>query len=222
MHMMSLQEEARRLFLDSDTSGEGGELLLFFLLEAELRMPQILCKMPLKTNKQMPIHGVDGVHAAQTPNGNLALYWGESKLHGDVQSALTECFKSITPFLLDDGTGAAHRDLVLARNNLDPGDRDLQLQMIRYLTDDAPERNDLEVRGACLVGFTHDSFTSPFGGSPESVLDEVQERIDSWASSVRSRVTNRKIEAFEIEFFCVPLPSVQQLRDEFRALLGHA
>ena len=89
VQMMMLQEEARRLFIDSDTSGEGGELLLYFLLEAELGLPQVLCKMPLKTNSKMPIHGVDGVHAGLLKNGGLAVYWGESKLYADVQSAMT-------------------------------------------------------------------------------------------------------------------------------------
>lgn len=219
--IMALQEEARRLFLDSETSGEGGELLLFFLLEAELGLPQVLCKMPLKTNRKMPIHGVDGVHAGIQPNGNLAIYWGESKLYGSFQSALTDCFNSITPFLLDDGTGTAHKDLVLARDNLDVGDRQLTLQLVKYLTDDNPKRLSLEVSGACLVGFTHDHYGPPFQADGATLLAEVDDQIRRWSTSVKTRVTNRKIEDFTIEFFCLPLPSVADLRAEFQRLIGH-
>ncbi|MCK8468276.1 DUF1837 domain-containing protein [Microbacterium sp. KSW4-16] len=229
VQMMMLQEEARRLFIDSDTSGEGGELLLYFLLEAELKLPQVLCKMPLKTNSAMPIHGVDGVHAGRLADGKLAVYWGESKLYADVQSAMTECFDSIAPFLLDDGTGDAHRDLVLVRERLDTGDRELTLSLVQYFTDDAPERTKLEVRGACLVGFTHPAHAHPYeerdddgdAGEAAAVLADVQERVESWAKSVGTRVTNRKIEDFEIEFFCMPLPSVVRLREAFNNLLGH-
>ncbi|SMQ61610.1 protein of unknown function [Plantibacter sp. VKM Ac-1784] len=221
VQMMMLQEEARRLFIDSDASGEGGELLLYFLLEAELNLPQVLCKMPLKTNAKMPIHGVDGVHAGVRAGGGLAVYWGESKLYTDVQAALTECFSSITPFLLDDGSGAAHRDLVLVREGLDTGDRELTLRLVQYFTDDAPERSKLEVRGACLVGFTHDPHGYPFEEDEVTMLAEVEERVSAWAKSVGSRVLNRKIEDFEIEFFCIPLPSVRKLRTAFNDLLGH-
>ncbi|GAA2841671.1 uncharacterized protein DUF1837 [Leucobacter komagatae] len=221
VQMMTLQEEARRMFMDSETSGEGGELLLYFLLEAELNIPQILCKMPLKTNTAMPIHGVDGVHAAIREDGGLAVYWGESKLYGDVQSAMTDCLESIAPFLVDDGAGTAHRDLVLVRENLDAGDRDLSLKLVQYFTDDAPERLGLEVRGACLVGFTHDAHGDPFREDKATIVEAVQERIDAWSKSVGTRVQNRAIHGFEIEFFCMPLPSVQELRTAFNDLLSH-
>lgn len=221
VQMMMLQEEARRMFIDSETSGEGGELLLYFLLEAELNLPQILCKMPLKTNAAMPIHGVDGVHAGFREGVGLAVYWGESKLYADVQSAMTECFSSIAPFLLDDGAGAAHRDLVLVREMLDTGDRELSLKLVQYFTDDAPERLDLEVRGACLVGFTHDAYGPPFEDDKVTMLKAVQERVDAWSNSVGTRVLNRAIHDFEIEFFCMPLPSVAGLRTAFNDLLGH-
>ncbi|TFC49059.1 DUF1837 domain-containing protein [Cryobacterium sp. TMT2-17-1] len=223
VQMMMLQEEARRLFIDSDTSGEGGELLLYFLLEAELNLPQVLCKMPLKTNSKMPIHGVDGVHAGIREGGGLAVYWGESKLYTDVQSAMTECFSSIAPFLLDDGTGPAHRDLVLVlvREGLDTGDRELSLRLVQYFTDDAPERSKLEVRGACLVGFTHEAHGHPFEEDEVTMLANVQERIEAWSKSVGSRVLKREVEDFEIEFFCMPLPSVANLRTAFNNLLGH-
>lgn len=220
MHASQLQDEARRLFLDADASGEGGELLLFFLLEAELQIPQILCKMPLKTNSQMPIHGVDGVHASLLEDGTLAVYWGESKLYADVQSAMTACFDSIAPFLLDDGTGVTHRDITLVRDNLDVGDRDLALRLVRYFTDDAPERNALRVRGACLVGFNHDPHGHPFTDAPPELLASVRASIDSWSDSIATRVTNRQIESIEIEYFCLPLPSVENLRTAFRSLIG--
>ncbi len=221
VQLMLLQEEARRLFLESDSSGEGGELLLYFLLEAYLNIPQVLCKMPLKTNSKMPIHGVDGVHAKALADGKLAIYWGESKLYKDVQSAMSECFESIKPFLIDDGTGTAHRDLVLVREGIDTGDRELNLELVKFFTDDAPERARLEVRGACLVGFDHAEHGHPFEAGGATLLSEVAERIESWAASVASRVTNRGIETFEIEFFCVPMPSIERLRSAFSKLLGH-
>ncbi|GMA29577.1 HamA C-terminal domain-containing protein [Arenivirga flava] len=221
-HLSMLQEEARTLFLNSTKSGEGGELLLFFLLEAELKLPQILCKMDLKTSPEMPIHGVDGVHAGWTDDGKVAVYWGESKLYEDAPAAMSACFKSIAPFLLDDGFGPARKDFLLVRDNLDAGEREISLRLVKYFTDDEPERLDLEIRGACLVGFSHDSHVDPFEPDGETLLEEVSSQVDAWAAGVQTRVKNRKISNFEIEFFCVPLPSAQRLRDAFNEKLGHA
>ena len=75
--------------------------------------------------------------------------------------------------------------------------------------------------GACLVGFSHDAHGHPFEDDEVTMLAEVEERVEAWAKSVGTRVSNREIEGFEIEFFCMPLPSVGKLRTAFNKLLGH-
>ena len=59
----ALVEQARRSFTDVAKTGEGGEMLLFLLAERFLKLPQILCKMDLKTDTRMHYHGADGVYA---------------------------------------------------------------------------------------------------------------------------------------------------------------
>lgn len=113
--ILQLQREAKDLFTKIKTSGEGGELLLYALLEIALGLPQILCKMSLKTNPQVHYHGVDGVHAQALADGKLAVYWGEAKLYAEVNSAIDAAMTSLAPFLLDVGDGASQRDLAVAR-----------------------------------------------------------------------------------------------------------
>jgi len=108
--VVRLHTKARKLFTDLVQSGEGGELLLFALAEKLLRLPQLICKMSLNTNTRMHIHGADGLHAGvDEKTGKLLLYWGESKIFGDVTSAVRDCLKSLAPILLDHG--ASKRDL---------------------------------------------------------------------------------------------------------------
>lgn len=59
----ALHEEAKRSFTDLALTGEGGEMLLFLLAERLLKLPQILCKMDLKTDTRLHYHGADGVYA---------------------------------------------------------------------------------------------------------------------------------------------------------------
>jgi hypothetical protein len=61
--LVRLHIKARSLFTDLVQSGEDGELLLFALAEKILRLPQLICKMSLKTHTRMHIHGADGLHA---------------------------------------------------------------------------------------------------------------------------------------------------------------
>lgn len=97
-----LHKRALRLFVESKTSGEGGELLLYCLIQAKLRIPQILCKMYLKTNSEVHVHGADGIHATlDSTTGHLAFYWAESKLHAQIGEAISSCLDSIKPFLHD-------------------------------------------------------------------------------------------------------------------------
>lgn len=218
VEIVRLTEEARGLFTALERSGEAGELLLYTLLETVLGVPQILCKMPLKTNSQMHVHGTDGIHAKVLEDGGLALYWGESKLHATVNSAIDEAFASLAPFLLDEGPGAARRDLMLLRDNLDTGMDEVTAALIRYF-DGSGLSARLEVRAACLVGFDLADYPSPHAEDGEAIAEAVNKSIESWVSRVGARVAQHDVTTFEIEVFLVPLPSVEAFRKSMRAWL---
>ncbi|MCP3935521.1 MAG: DUF1837 domain-containing protein [Actinomycetia bacterium] len=90
-----LNREARALFVDADTTGELGELLLFALLEELVGAPQVLSKISLKTNSRVHYHGVDGVHVRARIDGGIDLYWGEAKIYASFGAAVSSCFKSL-------------------------------------------------------------------------------------------------------------------------------
>jgi len=69
----ALHEKARRLFTTSAKTGEVGELMLYFLAEHLLKYPQILCKMPLKTNPNVHAHGANAPDKAWIAAGDLSV-----------------------------------------------------------------------------------------------------------------------------------------------------
>lgn len=210
--LVRLGNEARELFTKAESSGEAGEMLLYLLLEVGLGLPQIFCKMPLKTNPQVHVHGVDGVHGSLEPDGRLGLYWCEAKLYGSASAATRECFSSLAPYLLDDGSGPAERDLLLVRDGLDTGNEDLDRALKRFLDDDQTASQYRVVKGACLIGFSLDDYPSPFAEDGVSLVQEVLGQIQAWFAGAGKRVVKEKIESFEIEIFCVPMPDVEQFR----------
>jgi hypothetical protein len=212
-----LTQEARSLFTLAESSGEGGEMLLYLLLEIELGLPQLLCKMPLKTNTEVHYHGVDGVHGTLNADGDLVLYWCESKLYKTVGKAIEDCFTSLAPFLVEGTAGSAERDMLLLRQNLDTGSPELDAELIKFLTDDDPRSTRLEIRGACLIGFTLEDYPDPLEADGGAIVAEVAAQLEKWVKRIRNRVVASELSQFEIEVFCVPFPSVA----DFRAVLKH-
>lgn len=218
--IVRLTTEARSLFTDLDKSGEGGELLLFVLAEKILRLPQLICKMSLKTNVRMHYHGADGLHAgADDSTGKLLLYWGESKVYGDVASAVRDCLASIRPMLAD--YDSSQRDLQLLQRHADLNEPALEDALKKYLNPEAEEYNSLEFRGLCLVGFDCEAY--PTGPSPlqlAALAEQIVESLPTWRGHVKKRVGVEQLEAFAMHFLFVPFPSADDFREKLRDTLG--
>ncbi len=218
--LMRLAEEARSLFTTLEQSGEGGELLLFALAEKILQLPQLICKMSLKTNSRMHVHGADGLHAgADTATGKLLLYWGESKIYGDVTAAVRECLASVRPMLSE--YSSSQRDLQLLQRHADLDDPVLEAAFKKFLDPDSDDFNLLEFRGLCLVGFDCDAYPE---GPSTTLLDAMAEQIaatlPAWKGHVKKRVFEEKLDAFAMHFLFVPFPSADGFRQLLRDKLG--
>lgn len=220
--LMRLAVEARSLFTDLEQSGEGGELLLFALAEKLLQLPQLICKMSLKTNTRMHVHGADGLHAGADPGtGKLLLYWGESKIYGDITSAVRDCLASIRPMLAE--YSSAQRDLQLLQRHADLDNPEIEAALKKYLDPDTEEFNSLEFRGLCLVGFDCDAY--PTGPSTTQIAEMAQRiaaALPTWRGHVKRRIAEEKLDAFAMHFLFVPFPSADGFRQLLRESLGVA
>lgn len=219
----ALIQTARKSFTDLATSGEGGELLLFLLAERFLKLPQILCKMDLKTDSRMHYHGADGVYAAVTSDGILKLYWGESKIYKDPTSAIRDCLASLAPFLIEPEHEEAERerDLVLLSDKADLSDPKLNAALRSYFDRSSPMSNRVRYCGVALVGF--DAPFYPEDGV-KAVADEIarasRTELVGWSERIGARLKSEKLEQMEIELFCIPLPSAEGFRAAFLTAMG--
>ncbi|MCC7942859.1 DUF1837 domain-containing protein, partial [Escherichia coli] len=163
------------------------ELILFLFAEKFLKLPQIICKMNLKTNPEMHYHGADGVHiGVDNHSQKLCLYWGESKLYSDLSQAIYKCMKSISPLITSSlGTGSAEeRDIQLLSDFMNVDDPKLENALKKFLDPDEPEFNKLEYRGICLVGFDIDDYpTEPNKLNINDLVSSFNNKIDVWRDS---------------------------------------
>ena len=217
-----LRAKAKNLFADVPRSGEGGELLLYMLIQTYLRMPQLFCKMPLKTNPRLHINGTDGVHVGLDNDGTLGLYWGESKLYSDAGAAITSCLDSIMPFVCPTGAtrDASDRDIELIRSGIDLNEPKLQNAILRYLDKDDRLYNKLSLRGACLIGFDHACYTK---ATDTEIAKEIQGEIAKWTGSLSKQLLSRDpLHDVEMHAFILPFPSVDDFRNAFQKELKNA
>jgi hypothetical protein len=176
--------------------------------------------MSLKTNTRMHVHGADGLHAGvDTATGKLLLYWGESKIYGDVTGAVRECLASIRPMLAEYSAG--QRDLQLLQRHADLDDPALDAALKKFLDPDADEFNSLEFRGLCLVGFDCDVY--PKGPSTTQIAalaKQIATTLPTWKGHVKKRIIEEKLDAFAMHFLFVPFPSADGFRQLLRDELG--
>lgn len=218
-----LVERAKRSFTDLANSGEGGEMLLFLLAERFLKLPQILCKMDLKTDSRMHFHGADGVYAGVTPEGVLKLYWGESKIYSEASSAIRDCLKSLAPILIESEheESARERDLMLLSDKADLNDEGLTNALKNYFDKSSVMSKRVKYCGVALVGF--DATFYPKDNVPavaDQIIDAARKELKGWSNSIGKRIKLEKLDDMEIEIFCLPLPSAEGFRSAFFKAMG--
>jgi len=219
----ALVERAKRSFTDLANTGEGGEMLLFLLAERFLKLPQILCKMDLKTDTRMHYHGADGVYAGVTPEGMLKLYWGESKVYETASAAIRDCLASLAPFLIepDHEDAERERDLILLSDKADLANLELTAALKRYFDRNSVMSNRVQYCGVALVGFD-----APFypADNVKAIADEIvkgsREALTGWREAIGKRLAAEKLSDMEIELFCIPLPSANGFRSAFLKAMG--
>jgi hypothetical protein len=223
-----LIDKAKKLFTSLGNTGEGGEMLLYILVQEFLKLPQLICKMPLKTNPELHVNGTDGIHVSVETNATgqdiLSLYWGESKLYKNLSAGISKCFESLKEFLLSDGgaEAPAERDLQLLRDNLDVLDEKLETAILKYLDKDDPLHNQVNYKGVCLIGFDYDKYpTTPNTETTEQVKAKVQAEIEAWSKSIIGQISKHtNLNTFDIHVFLLPFPSVEEFRKHFLEALG--
>lgn len=219
----ALHHEAIGTFTDLANTGEGGEMLLFLLAERFLKVPQVLCKMDLKTDSHMHYHGADGVYASVNEDGLLKLFWGESKVYGDPTAAIRDCLASLAPFLVEtDHEGAdRERDLVLLSDKADLSDPELTAAFRKYFDRTSPLSNRVEYCGIALIAFDADFYPKDDAkGIGEDILKAANDEMEKWVKNVKKRISVEKLDKFDIQFFCVPVPSADGFRASFLKALG--
>ncbi len=224
----ALNAAAAALFIKAQKTtkrtGEAGELLLYLLTEWVLEAPQIIAKMTLKTNPQMPVYGSDGVHVRYCPKSSrLFIYWGESKIHADVDAAITAAATSIAKALTPAET---EHELQLVKRHIDFSamNEPSKAALLQYLDPHDEAYNERHDVVTCLIGFNFDGFQEAAGGDAGKAEDAFRElakaRLAVLAPKVAAAFRKAGLDKQQIELFFFPLPTVEEFRTMFQQKIG--
>lgn len=223
-----LQDKARDLYMrarnETKRSGEGGELILFLLLE-QIGAPQVVSKMALKTASDMPVHGSDGLHIgpSDAEGCDLVFYIGESKLHHSYDGALADALSSVVTLSTD--AKKSEREIQLVTDNLDKSgfDEGFLSKLEEYLDPYSAQYIKRKDVHACLVGFDCVNYDEISAENPEDAEERLVRELKDLASSklgnLSKRLEKEKYNKIDFCFFFLPLPSVEEFREMFNRVV---
>jgi len=223
-----LTKQARELFRHPDISsnspdktGEAGELLLYFLMEAVLKAPQIVSKMELKTNHKDEVKGSDGIHARyNAEDGVVDFFFGESKLYSESSTAISDAIKSVEQFHKIE---MYQHEFTMVTKHFKYADEETKSAISSLIVRGEPGPN-VRVNHACLIGYDFKGFSDlPYGEHPEVQVKEFLDRFLTDGSRLTT-LLQKKLNGFDKKYlrfdvFFIPFPSVSEFRNAFNAAL---
>lgn len=224
----ALKKKAKGLFTDLEKTGEGGEILLYILIQEFLKIPQLISKMSLKTSGQLHYQGADGIHIKYDNDIKcLNLYWAEAKMYQKINDAITNCFDSLKGFLLDTQghNSTQERDIQLITANIQANVNDTELEdiLVRYFDKDDDLSNKVVYKGICFIGFDYDKY--PIESDLSKKTDDIKNAIiaeqDKWYRTLSTKIKSHiNLNTKEIHIFLMPFRSVAEFRKHYLETIG--
>lgn len=208
-------------------ASEVGEVLAYSVAVSQLKAAQMAAKMSLKTSANMPVHGLDGIHAAYE-DGALTIYFLESKLSKSATDGVENYAESVASFLKSEKQYLREYEIVGDLGNLDglQGEaRDLALQYFDIINEPQLLRRERSVGVICYTEDKHFSNKIPVGnGSPDihekHFSSNYAKEIDGLEEKVIKYLVKQGANPKKCIVFFVAVPNVNALREKFYTAMG--
>jgi hypothetical protein len=227
-----LAAEARRAFLDYNKkyphrASEAGELLAYLIALRHLDAAQLASKMALKTNSNMPVHGLDGIHASFKA-GIMTLYFVEAKLAATANSGTSDYVESLAAFWKDRSQYLLENHILSDLGNLDAlsdENRKIALDYLDVYGAQGSQRIERSIGVICFTESTHynnklpkDNAVPPFRHEQHFAANCAKEQV-TFQAYAHTRLVAKSIDPVECEMFFIAVPDVDRLRELFHEYL---
>jgi hypothetical protein len=210
-------------------ASEVGEVLAYSVAVSRLNAAQLVAKMSLKTSTNMPVHGLDGIHAS-VKDGVLNIFFLESKLAGSAASGTADYAESVAGFGGNQKQYLQEYGMVRDLGNLDalgPEDRERLMEYLDVFGKPNAPKRERSVGVICYSETKHFGNKIPVDDGP---LDKHEMHFSQLYANDYGRhhknVTNQLaaqgVDATKCMLYLVAVPDVDKLRVEFYDSLGIA
>ncbi|MES2490663.1 MAG: DUF1837 domain-containing protein [Pseudomonadota bacterium] len=221
--------EAKRAFLNFNKAypsraSEVGELIAYLVALRFLNAGQLASKMALKTNTNMPIHGLDGVHAS-FENGVMTLYFLESKLAKTAASGAKEYAESVKGFGNSRKQYLVEYEILSDLGNLQALSDEQKLLAMEYLDIYGKKKSQRIERSIGVICFTEGNHYSNKLQKNKATPPAAHEKNFSsiyeadharHLAAVKKYLDEKDVKSDECEVFFVAVPDVNVLRELFQ------
>lgn len=228
-----LVNETKRAFLKfnaeyPDRASEVGELLAYIVALEYIGAAQIASKMALKTNGNMPVHGLDGIHA-RFDNGVMTLYFLESKLAATANAGAKNYAESVAGFGSNRKQYLLEYEIISDLSNLDtlaPKDRDVALTYLDVYGDNKGQRLERSVGLICYTETTHyksklpKSEHSPPSDHENHFRQNYSAMQDHHRNATIKHLQNASVSPDDCQVFFVAVPDIDQFRESFYEVMN--
>lgn len=210
-------------------SGEVGEVLAYCIAVEQLEAAQLAAKMSLKTNNNMPVHGLDGIHG-KVEKGHLTLFFLESKLSTSANAGAKEFACSVADFTNNNKQYLREYSIVKELGNLDvlaEADRKIALDYFDVLA--SPDKVPKRERYVGVIIYSDDQ---AFKGLPPISDDQepgfhekafaasYMKKLQAHQDTAAKHLADNKADVNKCRVYFIAVPDKDVLRTLFYDALG--
>lgn len=208
-------------------SSEVGEVLAYCIALHHLEAAQVAAKMSLKTNANMPVHGLDGIHA-KVEGDSMVVYFLESKLSQSANDGAKEYAGSIADFLTGTKQYLMEYSIVGDLGNLDTlqgAEREVALRFFDVMGHPDAPRKERSVGVICyaenLFGKLPAVADGQAAGFHEKYFSEAYAKLLAHHQAVAGKhLADKKVDPNKCVVFFVAVSDTERLRELFYEQMG--
>ena len=193
---------------DKGAGGELGEILLYLFLEQKQNAPKLLSKIELKTSENQYVYGSDGIHLLncndKAGNPICQLILGESKIIGNLKSAINEAFDSLGREISSTDNELRLIETNIFKEAFDDATADYIKELIIPSKRDLS--NSIDKAFGIFIGYSLGLNASEYSNSSYRLAMEskMKKDIQENMPHIASKISEKKLEAYSFYFYVLP------------------
>ncbi|EQC1016092.1 DUF1837 domain-containing protein [Pseudomonas aeruginosa] len=210
-------------------ASEVGEVLAYCIAVNDLGAAQVAAKMSLKTSGNMPVHGLDGIHA-KVEAGALYVFFLESKLSQSANAGVKDYAESVAGFGSNLKQYLLEYSIVRDLGNLDSltgAERDLALACFDVM--DSPDTVERRERSVGVILYKENQFEKlspvkqgqPVGFHEAEFVAAYASQLAHHQNAALKHLAAGNVDTNKCQVYFVAVPDVDELREQFYQRMGY-